>query len=396
MALSDWPIAEQSTVAAAIRDPGFRMRVLEAGEEVFTHEESRRAWRALRELSQAGHVVDAAALEAVLGRPVAAPPSTDYWPVLLDQRLDRQLKMLGRWLQKPHDMISPTAVAARALHSLNQAVVATQSGAILSGAEAAQGGLRRLSMGDPRWLRSGVAIWDAAAATWGPDDLVLVGARPSQGKTALGVQWAWHTARAGRGVAFCSVEMAPEAIGMRAVSQMIEWPLGKMKASVNDPVIEQALKDMTSWPLRVIDANGASVGDLQAAVARAELQGPRCDVVVVDYLQLLRQPLKLGNREQEVARMVADLKGWARRDHRLVVVLTQLKRTVDERPDRLPTLSDLRESGSQEQDADVVVLVHRTTTEESGLIVAKNRNGPTGAVPVRWHGPTMQFYPRGF
>lgn len=395
MSMSDWPVAEQATIAAAIRDPGFRARVLEAGEEVFVHAEGRRVWRVLNELTQSGQIVDAAALEIALGHPVSAKPSTDYLPVLLDQRLRQQLELLGRWLVKPRRGVSPKVIAARAMQSLNQALTSTQQGTVLSGADAAHDGLQRLSAGDPRWLRSGVPIWDAAAATWGPDDLVLVGARPSQGKTALGVQWAWQTAKAGRGVSFCSVEMGPEAIGLRAVSQITEWPLAKIKVHLNDPVIVTALQDLMQWPWRVVDANGASVADLQAAVARGDVAGPRSDVVIVDYLQLLRPSAKVSNREQEIARIVAELKAWARRDRRLIVVLTQLNRAVEQRADHIPTLADLRESGSQEQDADAVVLIHRTQSEASDLIVAKNRNGPTGRIPVRWHGPTMQFYPRG-
>lgn len=391
--MGEWPQAEQATLAAAIRDPGFRATVLDAGAEVFTHEWSQRAWRALQELTQAGRVVDAATVEMVLGHPITAAPATDYWPVLLDQRLRRQLDALGRWLTKSRPGVSAQAVAARALQSLDQAITATQTGAIVSGGEAVQAGMHHLLQGDPHWLRFGVPTWDATAAAWGPDDFVLVGARPSQGKTALGVQWAWQTARTGRGVAFCSVEMSPAAIGLRAVGQVTERSKEDLRRHPHDLSVVTALGQLAQWPWRVIDANGAGVADLQAAVARADVQGPRCEVVIIDYLQLLRPATRLPNREQEVARMVAGLKAWARRDHRLVVVLTQLKRTVEDRPDRVPTLADLRESGAQEQDADAVVLIHHPEDGAVDLIVAKNRNGPTGRVPLRWYEETARFGP---
>ena len=395
--MSDWTHAEQATVAAAVRDPGFRATVLDAGAEVFVHAESQRAWRILQEMTRNGHVVDAHAMEVALGEPLTATPSTDYWPILLEQRLQRQLQLLGRWLNKPRDGVSAKALAARALQSLNQALTATHHGAILSGAEASQAGLQKLALGDPKWLTSGVPVWDAATAGWGPEDFVLLGGRPSQGKTALGLQWAWQTAAQGRGTAFCSVEMGGDAIGMRAVAQRAQCSLSELKHRLADPLTAQAVHDLSAWPWYVMDASGASVPDLQAAVARADLLGPRCDVVIVDYLQLLQPSAKVASREQEITRIAADLKNWARRDRRLIIALTQLSRKVEDRTDRVPTLADLRESGALEQAADAVVLIHHAVDSDAvDFLVAKNRNGPTGSVPVRWHGKTMQFLARGF
>ncbi len=111
MTRSDWPQAEQATLAVFVIDPGFRATVLDAGAEVFSHVDTRRARQAFKALADAGHPIDAAALEGRLGRPLTATPSQDYWPVLLEQRLHRQLEILGRWLLKPHDQHPPTAVA---------------------------------------------------------------------------------------------------------------------------------------------------------------------------------------------------------------------------------------------------------------------------------------------
>lgn len=394
---STWPLAEQATVAAAVMNPGFRAMVLDAGADVFSYDTSRRAWQVLKSLTESGHPIDLAALEVALGEPLGASPSTDYWPVLLEKRLERQLAQIGRWLLKPHDGASATAVAARVLGSLNQALTATQQSAILSAAETAQAGLHALSVGQPQLLASGVPKWDAAAAGWGPEDLVLLAARPSQGKTALGVQWTWQTAATGRGVAFCSVEMGPPAIGMRALGQYLAWSSDELRSRLSDPAVNQAVTDLARWPWHVVDASGASVADLQAAVARADLMGPRCEVIVVDYLQLLRPTGRASSREQEISRIGTELKNWARRDKRLVVALSQMSRKVEERADRMPTLADLRESGALEQAADGVVFIHHPDESDAAhLIIAKNRNGPTGSVPVRWHASTMRFLPRGF
>ena len=392
---STWPQAEQATLAAAAYDPGFCATVLDAGAEVFTHPDSQRAWHVLQQLVSAGHVIDQAALEAALGTSLRAAPSTDYWPILLEQRLQRQLQLLGRWLTKPRDHVSPTAIAARAMQSLNQALNATQRGTVLSGAEAAQAGLEALAAGPSCWLASGIPLWDAVAARWGPDDLVLLAARPSQGKTALGLQMAWHTARSGRGVAFCSVEMAPAAIGTRALCQRTGWSEEELSARLLDPQLEQALQDLSRWPWRVMDANGSSVADLQAAVARADLTGPRCDVVVVDYLQIVHPTGRPVSREQEVTHIAEELKRWARRDHRLIVALAQLSRKVEERVDHRPVLSDLRESGALEQIADAVAFIYREPEGDAAeLLLAKNRNGPTGSIPVMWQGATVRFASR--
>lgn len=394
---SPWPLAEQATIAAAVVNPGFRATVLDAGADVFSCDVSRRAWNVLKSLTESGHPIDMAALEVALGEPLGVAPSTDYWPVLLEKRLERQLAQIGRWLLKPHDGASATAVAARVLGSLNQALTATQQSAVLSAAETAQAGIGALAMGQPHVLASGVPPWDAATAGWGPEDLVLLAARPSQGKTALGVQWTWRTAATGRGVAFCSVEMGPPAIGMRALGQYLAWSSDQLRSQLSDPAVTRAVAELARWPWSVVDASGASVADLQAAVARAELAGTRCEVVVVDYLQLLRPTGRASSREQEISRIGTELKNWARRDKRLVVALSQMSRKVEERADRMPTLADLRESGALEQAADGVVFIHHPDASDAAhLIIAKNRNGPTGSVPVRWHASTMRFLSRGF
>lgn len=392
-----WHRAEQATLAAAIQDPGFLSTLLASGEDVFADPTSRRVWQILHTMQQAGQVIDARSVELALGAPLTEAPSQDYWALLLEQRLKRQLDLLGRWLLKPHDQASATSIATRALHSLNQALTATQHGTMMSGADALQAGLTQLMAGNPAWLSSGIPTWDAASASWGPDDLVVVGARPSQGKTALGVQWAWHTASQNRGVVFCSIEMSPASIGLRTLTQAAQMSSALLRQRLNQPEVQQALQQLTAIPLAVMDAGGSSVADMQAAVAQAELQGGRYDVVIIDYLQLIRPVRQTASREQDIARITADLKHWARRDHRLVVALSQLSRKVEERTDRTPTLADLRESGAIEQAADGVVFIHRLDAGDAvDLIVAKNRNGPTGSIPLRWEGETTRFLVRGF
>lgn len=390
--MTPWPEADHATWAAVADDPAFRAQVLAAGAAVWTHPLSQQCYAHLAALVREGRVVDRAALSLAVGRPITAPASTAYWPQILDQHLAHHVQAVARWMQRPHAG-GPRAVATRAVTLLQDALHQSQALGVWSGAEAAEAGLARLAAGDPAWVKTGIPALDTATAAWGPGDLVLIGARPSHGKTALGVQIARHTAAHGRGVAFCSVEMAPAAIGMRLVAQGLDTPLAAVVSRLGDPATASALADLAQWPLAVIDANGSRVADLEGAVATQELGGVRYPVVVVDYLHLVTPERALPHREQEVSQIAQALKRWARRDGRLVVALAQLSRRVDDRADRRPTLADLRESGTLEQVADGVILIHHGHAATAELIVAKNRNGPTGPVPAVWDGPVMQFQP---
>ena len=116
-------------------------------------------------------------------------------------------------------------------------------------------------------------------------------------------------------------------------------------------------------------------------------------VIICDYLQVVRSTTPERSREQEVARISGDLHQLANDTHSVVVVLSQLSRESERRMDKRPTLADLRDSGAIEQDADAVVLIYHPedTPDTVQLLVAKNRNGPTGMVACRWDGPSMRF-----
>jgi replicative DNA helicase len=235
-------------------------------------------------------------------------------------------------------------------------------------------------------------------------ELVVVGARPRVGKTALVMQMAVAAARAsGKPVLGFSLEMAALALfGRTACSSA-----GVEGTSIRQGLISQddmrallgAINDLSTVSVYLDDASATTVADIRArAVAMKARHG--LAMVFCDYLQLVEATSsKAGTREREVAQMSRTLKVLARELDVPVVVLSQLNRDVDKRSDNRPVLADLRESGALEQDADVVAFLYRDAlyhpdTEDrdvAEIIVAKQRNGPPDTVRVRWDGPFTRF-----
>jgi len=235
---------------------------------------------------------------------------------------------------------------------------------------------------------------------WQLQDLILVCARPSAGKTAYGLCIA---AEAQCPVLIESKEMKSEALGYRMLSSSARIDSHTLRSgrawnsivgsyrSISDVEwrkIDQAVdEDLKDLPI-YIDDRCFSVDDV-ASVTRKMVREKGVKLVIVDYLQLLNPPAgkKYGNREQEVARIGESLKEIAKRNNVALVALTQLSRAIEMRSDKRPMLSDLRESGTLEQHADIVIGLHRPGAYDAAadqdvaeIIVLKHRNGPTGKV----------------
>lgn len=235
----------------------------------------------------------------------------------------------------------------------------------------------------------GLEDLDLLVGGMGRGDLVLIAARPSVGKTALGLQLALRAARDGRRVGFMSLEMGHFPIVCRLLAQVaprlsVYRILHGRIASAEVERIQAAGAEIGGLPLFVMDASVASVADIRAEVVRS-----RPDLLVIDYLQLIA-PEEADSRNEEVSKISRGLKRIALEFSIPVVALSQLKR-----PDtpRQPRLTDLRDSGSLEQDADIVVMLHDDPTrpKERQAIVAKHRNGPTGQVTLYWDGERCAF-----
>ena len=224
-------------------------------------------------------------------------------------------------------------------------------------------------------------------------DLIFIAARPSVGKTALCLSIAKNAARHGKHVAVFSLEMSSEQIVQRMIaaetgidSQRLR--LGRLEDH-EWPLFHQATGRLADLPIYVDDTPSISTMQLRTKARRLDAEFG-LDLVVIDYLQLMMGDTRSENRVQEVSVISRGLKGLARELNIPVVAASQLSRAVEQRTDKHPVLADLRESGSLEQDADVVMFIYRDElynpeTEQqhiAEIMVAKHRNGPTGVVQL--------------
>lgn len=226
--------------------------------------------------------------------------------------------------------------------------------------------------------------------------MTVVAARPSQGKTALGLTMALGAVREhGHKAAFISIEMPAWQVGVRLMCMAGQIPVqDTMQASLTDyqwARLTAQMSELTGSGLYVADSSEVSIPALRAMVSRQK-RTTGLDLVVVDYLQLMAPP-KIESREQQVAALSRGLRAVAKEFDVAVVVLAQLNR---EATGRRPRMSDIRESGAVEQDADVVMLIHREDKDGQpadtvDLIIDKNRNGETGVVVLSWIAEQTRF-----
>ena len=261
--------------------------------------------------------------------------------------------------------------------------------------------------GTLRGLKTGFRDLDKKTAGLQKGDLVIIGARPAMGKTTFAQNLAYNTATInGRGVLFFSMEMAASEIVDRMISDVSgvdNWKIRTGNVSDDDYAkISDAYEEMGSIPLYIDDTSTMSILELRNKARRA-VHDHDIGLIIIDYLQLLQGTDRYaGNRVQEVTEISRGLKQLARELELPVVALAQLSRSVTGRDDPRPVLSDLRESGSIEQDADLVMFLHRPDYYHQGkegyeethitqLIIAKHRHGPIGAIELYFHPELLRF-----
>lgn len=249
---------------------------------------------------------------------------------------------------------------------------------------------------------SGFKKLDQMTSGFQPGDLVVLAARPSMGKTALALEIAAKVAETGRTVGFFSLEMAAEQLTLRLLSS--ESGIAHQNIR-NATITSQEWIELTNVAARLAerkifidDTAMLSVMDLRAKARKLKMEH-NLGFLVVDYLQLLHSTKKHENRHQEVSEISRSLKALAKELSIPIVALSQLSRAVDGRMDKRPILSDLRESGAIEQDADLIMFLYRDVvynpeTENPAvaeLIIGKQRNGPTGTVYLHFMRELTKF-----
>ncbi len=245
-------------------------------------------------------------------------------------------------------------------------------------------------------IPTGFIDLDYKMAGMQPSDLILVAARPSMGKTAFELNLAQYMAfKKGLTVALFSLEMSKEQLVNRMFSLESNVDAQKLRTGqMNDQEWERLIESagtIGKSNLIIDDTPGISIAELRSKCRKYKLEH-NLSIIMIDYLQLMSGSGRSESRQQEISEISRSLKALARELNVPVVALSQLSRAVEQRPDHRPMLSDLRESGAIEQDADVVMFLYRDDyynhdSPEKGIsevIVAKQRNGPIGTVKLAW------------
>ena len=253
-------------------------------------------------------------------------------------------------------------------------------------------------------LPTGFIDLDNKTAGLQPSNLIIVAGRPSMGKTAFVMNVVENVVlKAQKPALVFSMEMPAEALAMRMLSSLSHVEQHCLRTGqlndVNWSCITSSMNMLAEVPLFIDDTPALSPAEVRARARRlAKEQGP-LGVIAIDYLQLMHIPgFRVENRVAEISEISRSLKGLAKELNVPVIALSQLNRSLEQRADRRPVMSDLRESGAIEQDADVIVFIYRDAVyneaadkEIAEIIIAKQRNGPTGRIRLRFCGPQVKF-----
>jgi replicative DNA helicase len=237
-----------------------------------------------------------------------------------------------------------------------------------------------------------------------PGDLVIVAGRPSMGKTAFSINIGENVAiEAGLPVAVFSMEMGGTQLAMRMLGSVGQLDQHRLRTGrLNDedwPRLTHAIQKMNDAQLYIDETPGLNPIELRARARRLSRQCGKLGLIVVDYLQLMTGSKAGDNRTAEISEISRGLKGLAKELHCPVIALSQLNRSLEQRPNKRPIMSDLRESGAIEQDADVIIFLYRDEvynpdSPDKGtaeIIIGKQRNGPIGAIRLTWIGQYTKF-----
>jgi replicative DNA helicase len=245
---------------------------------------------------------------------------------------------------------------------------------------------------------------DAKTAGLQPGDMIIVAGRPAMGKTSFALNIAEHVAvDLGLPVAIFSLEMPGTQLAMRFVSSVAKIDQTRLRTGrlTDDDWgrLTMALGKLHEAPIHIDETGGINPTDLRARARRLYRQCGKLGLIVVDYLQLMSGTRDGENRTAEISEISRAIKSLAKELHVPIIALSQLNRALEQRPNKRPVMSDLRESGAIEQDADIIMFIYRDEvynqdTQDKGLaeiIIGKHRNGPTGTVVLGFQGEHTRF-----
>ncbi|HAU39381.1 TPA: replicative DNA helicase [Candidatus Peregrinibacteria bacterium] len=257
-----------------------------------------------------------------------------------------------------------------------------------------------------RGIPTGFSHLDNMLSGLQPSDLLVLAARPSMGKTSLALNIAQNVAKTGKSVGIISLEMSKEQLVERLFCALLavdSWKMRTGRLTEEDFArIGSIMDELNQSKIFIDDSVGGSIAELRAKARRLQAEHG-LDFLIIDYLQLMslgKMSTSLTNRVQEISEISRSFKSLAREMRIPIMALSQLSRAVEQRPSKIPQLSDLRESGAIEQDADVVLMMYREDyyeedTDRAGitdLYIRKHRNGPIGRIELMFKKEQMRFY----
>jgi len=427
--------AEQAVLAAMLMDQDAILRAAEyVDDAMFYREGHRRIFRAMVAISERGEVVDTLTLAEELSRrgELESSGGKDYIGFLVDAvptaanveyhaKIVREKAILRGLIETATGIVAEAfegkVLAAELLDEAEQRIfqISQQRGhegftrikqlmwPTMERIEALQRGGKSVT-GVP----SGFTDLDELTSGFQPADLVIVAARPSMGKTSFVLNVAQHVAiEANTPVAIFSLEMSKESLVQRMLTAEARVDAQQLrKGRLRDdeyPRIAKAAGILSSAPIWIDDTPGIGLLEMRSKARRLKADTD-FGLLIVDYLQLATGPANAESRQQEISTISRSLKALAKELNVPVVALSQLSRAPEQRTEKRPQLSDLRESGAIEQDADLVMFIYRQEvydgpTDKDGnsiegrseIIVGKQRNGPTGIVNLYFHKAYTRF-----
>jgi replicative DNA helicase len=242
-------------------------------------------------------------------------------------------------------------------------------------------------------IASGIYTLDQATKGWKNTDLIILAARPAAGKSSLAMEFVLSAAKSGKAVYFASLEMGAKQLTKRNLANVSGLTLEKIDAGLLNNIeydnLIRASNELGKLPIYIDDKAGVTIQQIAAKAKRLKRKG-KCDMLIIDYLQLVQPTDKNKNREQQVAEVSRTAKLIAKDLDIPVFMLSQMNRGIEQRKGK-PQLSDLRESGAIEQDADIVMFIHHDTEIGTNIVIAKNRSGICQDIPVAFIGETQRW-----